>query len=253
MERFFRIFGREYGNINQAAFLLGSFAFLSQILGLLRDRFIAHFIGPSPELDAYYAAFRIPDLIFISIASLASITVLIPFVTAKLADGKITAEARKFLDDVFTVFLFAMLLVSLVVFFLMPHLVALVVPGFAPALQAKVIMLSRIMLLSPILLGLSNLFGSITQLFRKFFIYALSPIFYNFGITGLAAGVVLGALMHFLIQAFAGRGSGFAPRFSVAINFKEIKRVVLTSLPRTLGLSFNNIALISIISLASYL
>ena len=266
MERFFRIFGREYGNINQAAFLLGSFAFLSQILGLLRDRFIAHFIGPSPELDAYYAAFRIPDLIFISIASLASITVLIPFVTAKLANGKITAEARKFLDDVFTVFLFAMLLVSLVVFFLMPHLVALVVPGFAPALQAKVIMLSRIMLLSPILLGLSNLFGSITQLFRKFFIYALSPIFYNFGIilgilflypifgiSGLAAGVVLGALMHFLIQAFAGRGSGFAPRFSVAINFKEIKRVVLTSLPRTLGLSFNNIALISIISLASYL
>src|SRR3990167_5242686 len=105
MEKIFRIFGKEYGNINQAALLLGSFAFLSQILGLFRDRSFAHFIGPGPELDVYYAAFRIPDLIFISIASLASITVLIPFLLGKMSGEKVTAEARKFLDDIFTVFL----------------------------------------------------------------------------------------------------------------------------------------------------
>src|SRR3989338_3560243 len=120
MERFFRIFGREYGNINQAAFLLGSFAFLSQILGLLRDRFIAHFIGPSPELDAYYAAFRAPDLIFICIASLASITVLIPFIVAKMDGDKVTPLAQKHLNDVFTVFFSVIVLVSLIMFFLMP-------------------------------------------------------------------------------------------------------------------------------------
>jgi len=140
------------------------------------------------------------------------------------------------------------------------------VPGFSPEMQNKVVELSRIMLLSPILLGLSNLFGAITQLFRKFFIYALSPIFYNFGIiigvlflypvfgiNGLAMGVVLGALMHFLIQVFASWGCGFAPRFSWPINFADIKKVVFVSLPRTLGLSFNNIALILIISFASFL
>jgi len=122
------------------------------------------------------------------------------------------------------------------------------------------------MLLSPILMGLSNLFGTVTQLFRKFFIYSLSPILYNvgiiigviffypvWGIGGLAMGVVLGALMHFGIQAFASSSCGFTPKFSLSVNFKEIKNVALTSFPRTLGLAFNNIALISIIAMASFL
>ena len=266
MEKIFRIFNKEYGNINQAALLLGFFAFLSQILALFRDRFIAHFIGPTPSLDAYYAAFRVPDLIFICIASLASITVLIPFIVARMSGEKVTPEARKYLNDVFTVFLGVMIVVSLLAFFLMPYLVSFIAPGFTPFFQAKVITLSRIMLLSPILMGLSNLFGTVTQLFRKFFIYSLSPIFYNigiivgviflypiFGIYGLAFGVAFGALMHFGIQVLSSHKCGFTPRFSVSINFKDIKQVALTSLPRTLGLAFNNIALICIIAFASFL
>ncbi|MFA6274505.1 MAG: lipid II flippase MurJ, partial [Candidatus Paceibacterota bacterium] len=182
MGKIFKFFGKEFGNINQAALLLGSFAFLSQILGLFRDRSIAHFIGPSPMLDAYYAAFRIPDLIFISIASLASITVLIPFIVNRMSGDKITDEAKKFLNDVFTVFFAVMALVSGIIFFLMPYIVSFTAPGFSPEMKIKVIELSRIMLLSPILLGLSNLFGTVTQLFRKFFLYSLSPLFYNIGI-----------------------------------------------------------------------
>ncbi len=266
MEKIFRIFSKESVNINQAALLLGFFTLLSQILALFRDRSIAHFIGPSPSLDAYYAAFRVPDLIFISIASLASITVLIPFVTAKMNGDKVTDEAQKYLNDVFTIFFLVMVVVSLIVFFLMPLIVPFIAPGFTPFFQSKLIVLSRIMLLSPILLGLSNLFGTVTQLFRKFFMYALSPIFYNlgiiigvvflypiFGIYGLALGVVLGAFMHFAIQFISSKSCGFTPKFSFSINYADIKKSVLTSLPRTLGLSFNNIALISIIALASFL
>ena len=93
MEKILRIFGKEYGSVNQAALLLGCFAFLTQILGLFRDRFIAHMIGPSPILDAYYAAFRIPDLIFTCIASLASVTVIIPFVLERMPDGAVTSAA----------------------------------------------------------------------------------------------------------------------------------------------------------------
>jgi len=266
MGKIFKFFGKEFGNINQAALLLGSFAFLSQTLGLFRDRSIAHFIGPSPMLDAYYAAFRIPDLIFISIASLASITVLIPFIVSRMSGEKVTDEAKKFLNDVFTVFFLAMSLVSIFIFFLMPYIVSFTAPGFSSEMQIKVVELSRIMLLSPILLGLSNLFGTVTQLFRKFFLFSLSPLFYNFGIIvgvlflypifgikGLALGVVLGALMHFLIQVFASIGCGFRPKFSNLINFSDIKKVVIISLPRTLGLSLNNIALILIVALASFL
>lgn len=266
MEKIFRIFSKEYGNVNQAALLLGFFAFLSQILALFRDRSIAHFIGPGATLDAYYAAFRVPDLIFICIASLASITVIIPFLMARMKEGQVTKEAQKYLNDIFTIFLGVMIVVSLVAFFLMPYLASFIAPGFTPFYQAKVVMLSRIMLLSPILMGLSNLFGTITQLFRKFFVYSLSPVFYNlgiivgviflyptFGIYGLAFGVALGALMHFGIQALASNSCGFTPKFSLSINFKNIKQVAITSLPRTLGLAFNNIALISIIALASFL
>ncbi len=266
MEKILRIFNKEYGNVNQAALLLGFFAFLSQVLALFRDRAMAHFIGPSANLDVYYAAFRVPDLIFICIASLASITVLIPFIVSRMDDGKVTETARKYLNDVFTAFLLLMLTVSVVAFILMPYFSEVIAPGFAPEFQAKLIWLSRIMLLSPILMGLSNLFGTVTQLFRKFFIYALSPIFYNLGIIvgiiflypvfeiyGLALGVVLGAFMHFGVQVISSIQCGFAPKISTSINFQEIKKVALTSLPRTLGLAFNNISLIAIIALASYL
>ena len=266
MQRILKIFSKEYENINQAALLLGCLTLLSQILALFRDRNIARFIGPGPELDAYYAAFRLPDFIFISIASLASITVLIPFIVEKMKGDEVTVEARKLLNDVFTVFLSAMVFVSLIAFFIMPYLGSFIAPGFTPLLQSKVILLSRIMLFSPILIGLSSLFGTVTQLFRKFFIYSLSPIFYNigiivgviflypiFGINGLVFGVILGAFMHFLTQFISTISCGFTPRLSNTINFKEIKNIAFISLPRTLGLAFNSIALISIIAFASYL
>ncbi len=178
----------------------------------------------------------------------------------------VVGKTQKFLNDIFTVFFFVIVLVSLFVFFLMPHLAYFIAPGFTAADQAKVVEISRIMLLSPILLGLSNLFGTVTQLFRKFFLYALSPIFYNLGIIigilffypfwgvyGLAFGVTLGAFMHFVIQAFSASVSGLAPRFSLSIDFNDIKKAVMTSFPRTLGLAMNNLALISIIALASFL
>ena len=274
MDRILRIFSKEYRNINQAALLLGFFAFLSQVLALFRDRSIAHFIGPTPLLDVYYAAFRIPDLIFICIASLASITVIMPFMLEKnpsrerVGDksSSVNDECRKYLNDIFTVFFTGMVVVSFLAFILMPYLVPFIAPGFDPLMQTKVVELSRIMLLSPILMGLSNLFGTVTQLFAKFFVYSLSPILYNigiiigvvflypfFGIYGLALGVVLGALMHFGVQGMSASTLGFAPKFSRSVNFADIKRTILTSLPRTLGLSFNNISLIFIIALASYL
>ncbi|MSU44637.1 hypothetical protein EXS45_00420 [Candidatus Nomurabacteria bacterium] len=266
MDRILKIFNKESVNVNQAALLLGSFTLLSQILALFRDRSIAHFIGPSSSLDAYYAAFRVPDLIFISIASLASFTVIIPFIVSKMDGDKITDKARKYLNDIFTIFFIMMVFFSIIAFFLMPYLASVITPGFTPLMQSEVIMLSRIMLLSPILLGLSNLFGTVTQIFRKFFIYSLSPLLYNigiiigviflypaFGIYGMAIGVALGALMHFGIQILASNALGFAPKFSFSVNFLDIKNTVLISLPRTLGLSFNNIALISIIAFASFL
>ena len=64
--RILQLFNKEFTNLHQAAYLLGGFAFLSQLLGLVRDRLLAHFFGAGATLDVYYAAFRIPDFSFIS-------------------------------------------------------------------------------------------------------------------------------------------------------------------------------------------
>lgn len=266
MERIFRFFGKEYIHLNQAALLLGFFTLFSQVLGLFRDRLIAHYIGPSITLDAYYAAFRVPDFVFISIASLASITVLIPFLLNRMKGEELSDEAEKFLQNIFSAFLYMLICISIIIFFLMPFIVKILVPGFEPEIQEKVVELSRIMLLSPILLGLSNLLGALTQMFKRFFIYSLSPIFYNLGIIigvvflyplfdiyGLAMGVVLGAVMHFAIQFFSVKFAHFTFKIKFKINWQEVKSVILVSMPRTLGLSFNNIALIILISFASFL
>lgn len=262
VEKILTFINKEFSGLHEAAFLLGSAAVASQVLALVRDRIFANEFGAGAALDVYYASFRIPDFLFVSIASFVSVTVLIPFLIEKI--GKGSEESKNFLNNVFTVFFATMVLVSMGVFFLIPKLSGMLFPGIGEGSHDSLIVLTRIMLLSPILLGLSNLLGSITQTARKFFVYALSPVLYNVGIiigilyfypvwglSGLAYGVVLGALLHLLIQVPTVVRFGLLPTFSRKINFLEIKNVVYLSLPRTLGLSINQVALLVLISLAS--
>lgn len=257
----------EVSGLHEAAFLLGFFALMSQVLALVRDRLLAHTFGASSSLDVYYAAFRVPDFIYTSIASFVSITVLIPFLSRYFreddsADAR--ARARVFLGSVFSVFMASIMLVSVVAFILMPYLAPYLAPGFDSEQLSLLTLLSRMMLLSPILLGVSNLFGSVTQLFKKFFVYALAPVLYNggiiagviffypsFGLTGLAIGVILGALLHMLIQIPVVRESGLFPKLSLSFDWATIREVVALSLPRTIALSASVFTLMIITALAS--
>ncbi len=270
VSRIVNLLNREFRNINQAAIILGIFTLLSQILALFRDRAFAHYLGPSSTLDVYYASFKVPDLLFVSVASLASITVLLPFLVEKIGvndKGELNGgsdSARKLLHDIFTVFLLVMIGVSAIAFILMPELVRLIAPGFDATHLKELVGISRIMLLSPILLGLSNLLGSVTQMFKKFFVFALSPVFYNigiilglvilypkYGLTGLAIGVVFGALLHLLIQFPVLARQKFLPNISLHIDWPEIRKIAALSLPRTLGLALNSLALVVIMAIAS--
>ncbi len=259
-------FNREFNGINEAALLLGGFAFLSQILGLIRDRMLASAIGPGRVLDIYYAAFRVPDFLYISIASLASVTVLLPFLMDRIKQDNDNTKAREFLNNVFSAYMVFMIVVSFLVSVFMPYIAHYIAPGFDKAQLSSLVLTSRIMLLSPIFIGLSNLIGSVTQLFRNFFIFSLSPIFYNigiltgiiyfypvFGVYGLAMGVILGAIMHLLVQVPVVVKHKLFPRFIPKINWKEIFQVMKLSLPRTLALSCNSLALLVIIAMASTL
>lgn len=265
VKKIFSFFHKEIAGLHQAAVLLGVSALASQILALLRDRLLASTFGASQTLDIYYASFRIPDFIYATIASFVSITVLIPFLIGKIERQEDEA-AKKFLDQIFTVFCAVMVVVSVIVYFLVPYLTKLTAPGFSAEGQTELIMFTRILLLSPFLLGISNLLGSVTQSLRKFFIYALSPLFYNLGIilgvvffypvlgpSGLVWGVVLGAVIHLGIQLPVLFSRGFLPKLTTLINFKDILKVVGISLPRTLTLATSQVSLMVLVSLASFM
>lgn len=254
---------KKINGLHQAAYVIGFFTLLSQLLGLVRDRLLAYNFGADATVDIYYAAFRIPDVILVIAGSVVSISVLVPFLTKKVAQGKEVAE--EFIDVVFTVFFIGVISISLVLFVLMPYLMPVVFPGITEAaLQADLIFLARLFLLSPILLGISNIFASIIQVYRRFLIYAVSPLLYNLGIiigivalypiwgvTGLGLGVVLGVLMHVGVQLPFIIKKGFVPRWFLPKDKSEIWKVVRNSLPRTFTLSINKLAILFLISIAS--
>jgi putative peptidoglycan lipid II flippase len=254
---------REIRGLHEAAYLLALFAFLSQVLALARDRVFAHFFGAGHILDAYFAAFKIPDLLFAYITLFVSSFALIPLLAARggVEDGR----ARSLLGSVFFSFGFFSILMAGILFVVMPILVPFLFPGFSTTTQESVVMLSRIMLLQPLLLGFSSIIASVVQSARKFVLYALAPIFYNLGIivgalflypvlgiAGLGWGVVLGASAHFAIQIipFFMGSVRVAPRFSRTI-LADTYAVVRASLPRALALSSNQILMLVLMSSAS--
>jgi len=242
--------------------VLAVFTFGSQVLALIRDRLLASKFGADETLDIYYAAFKIPDLLFVLFASTLSVYVLIPFVAAK-RDQESSASAGVLLSQVFSVFLVTYSVLALVIAVLIPHLI----PWFFPGLIEKsdeLTILIRILLLQPFFLGISSLLGVITQLSHRFVLYAISPLFYNLGIilgivmlypvygaAGLAYGVVIGAVAHMLVQVPFVRKSELKFGFSREVDAGQFADILTISLPRALTLSLNQITLLFLVGLAS--
>jgi putative peptidoglycan lipid II flippase len=257
-------FNKEITGLHEAAYLLAFFTLLSNLLALVRDRLLASEFGASHSLDLYYSAFRIPDFIFVTVGSLVAISVLVPFIIEKINVS--VEEGKKFIDNIFSFFFLLIIGISIVAFIVTPYLVPLVFKGFAVSDFPQLIILTRILLLSPILLGLSNFFGSITQVYKKFAIYSLSPLAYNLGIilgilvfyplwglNGLVAGVILGALIHFLIQIPFVSKQGMFPKFSLHFDFKNIRRVMLISVPRTFTLAITQLTTLFLVFMATFM
>ena len=236
------------GGLGEAAFWLSLFALFSQLLALVRDRLLAHHFGAGTELDIYYAAFKIPDLLFVTVASLVSISALVPLFAKKETEGE--KHLREATDSIFSVFTVFITFSCIAAWFLMPTLIHFFFDSLPLEAINKIIFLSRILLLSPFLLGFSNFFGSIVQYEKRFILYSLSPLLYNigiivglifgideYGVTAVIVGVVLGALLHLLLQASFVLTSALKPRFTLAIKWRDVYETALLSVPRTFALS----------------
>ena len=263
IQRFVKILGKEISGLHEAAYLLAFFAFASQVLALVRDKLFAYSFGASHVLDLYYASFRIPDIIYATIASTVAASILVPFLIRESEIGK--TRVKYFIDNVFSGFFLAIIIVSVIIWFLIPTLIPKFLPGFAHDKDLGLLIgTTRIMLLSPILLGISNFLASITQMYNRFLIYALSPLLYNlgiiigiiflypiFGLYGLSFGVIIGAFLHMSFQAPYVFSQKLFPKLTFRIDWKEIKEVVAVSFPRTVTLASTEIAKFFLIAVAT--
>ncbi|MBI2042589.1 MAG: murein biosynthesis integral membrane protein MurJ [Candidatus Nealsonbacteria bacterium] len=258
------IFRSKSQSITFAAVILGGSALISRLLGLLRDRLLAGSFGASEQLDIYFAAFRIPDFVF-GIIVLGGIgSVFVPVFSKYFLENE--KAAWQLASNVLNAFLLLLVVACGSLAIVTPWLIGLIAPGFDGQQKELAISLTRIMFLSPVFFGLSSVFSSILHYFDRFLAYALAPIFYNmgiifgiiflyplFGLIGLVYGVILGSILHLLIQAPAAFSAGF--RYSAFLDFNSpgLRSIFKLMLPRIIGSAGYHINLIVITAIASTL
>lgn len=251
-----KIFNSPSESITGAAIILASTSLISRLLGFARDRVLAHYFGAGDVIDAYYAAFKIPDLTYNLIIIGAFSAGFIPVFTKLFNKNglfnidKEKNEAWKLVNNAVNSLGFFLIILTVTLIIIAPLLIPFIAPGFEGEKRDLTIKLTRIMLLSPLLLGLSTVVGAVLQSLKNFFVYSLSPMMYNigiiigviflvpiFGYAGLAWGVILGAVLHLLVQLPTFFGAGYKYNFFINIRDKNLITVIKLIIPRTLGLA----------------
>lgn len=260
---------REPGNIKILIFhsswslTLGSG--LSYFFGLLRDRIFAHEFGLSRTLDIYNAAFVIPDMVLGVLVGTALSAAFVP-IFSKLYDEK-KSLGFAYAHQMITWGLSLMVVASVIVGITLPYFAHYLVPGFEGADLNQYILLTRVLLISPILFTLSNSYGRILISVKEFFWWGLSPALYNigiiigvlflvprFGLVGLVMGTVFGVLLHLLNRFWPLRKKKYNFRNKIDFSFSpEIKETIKLMLPKILQYTMWFVMLIAFTSIASTL
>lgn len=239
------------GSIVSAALIVGVSSLLSRIIGLLRDRTFTTLFGAGDTFDAFIAAFRIPDLIFNLIVIGALSAAFIPMFTEKLVSQKNgKKEAYRFALSILNGMGIGIGILSLIYAFAAPWIVPIITPGFSGEKLRLTIELSRIMALQPFLLSISFVFSGILNSYKRFVAYAFAPIVYNLGIIfgaiflvpiigtqGLGWGVVVGALLHVLVQLPSVLKVGFRWKPVLISSAQDLRHLWQMMLPRAFGLA----------------
>jgi putative peptidoglycan lipid II flippase len=224
----------------------------SRLLGLLRTVVIAHEYGTSPQLDAYFVAFRMPDLIFQLLAGATLGSAFIP-TFARIVANRSEEEGWRLASSVLNLLLVATVLLAVLGLLFAPLLVPLTAPGLGEEtgqnaeLTSLSVDLTRIMMLSPILFAVSGMFMGILNARHHFLAPAIAPMFYNVAIIVgalisddikvLAGAVVVGALLHLLVQVPALRLVGMSWQPLWDWRDKYVREVGRLMAPRIVGLA----------------
>jgi putative peptidoglycan lipid II flippase len=228
-------------SLGSAAMLLSGSAFLGTMLGILRTKLInANFINF--ESDAYFAAFKIPDFVFFTLASGALGVAFLPILSERLQKNKKSAwEVASYILNALAAVAFVASI--LIMIFAEPLLKYIVVPGFTPEQLQLAVAIMRIISVNIFIFAISTVLTTVQQAVGRFFFIAIAPLFYNgsiilsiyifgdrIGIVGLGLGVAFGAILQLLVVALGMVGMNF--RYKPSIDFKNKSfREVLRILP----------------------
>jgi len=259
-----RVFNSQTKTVTEGALILAVSTLISRLLGLAREWLLADKFGAGRDLDIYFTAFKVPDLIYNVLIAGGIIVAFLPLFSEYFEKDK--EKAWRFTSNLLNIFLFLLIIISFLLFIFTPQLLGFIAPGFSLEAREQCITLTRLMFLSPIFFGLSSIFSGILHYFNRFLVYSLSPILYNlgiifgillfvpqFGVLGVSLGVILGAFFHLIIQVPSAVACGFNYKALFDLRAPEIKRVFFLMLPRALGNTAQQINFIVINAIASTL
>ena len=247
----------------RAGLVVSAAYLVARVLGYVRVVVIGTTFGATENLDAFYAAFRIPDLIFQLVAAGAVASAVVPIVSGLIANGD-SARAWRVVSTLTNIMLVGLLIFAAVAFAFAPEFVRLITPDFTEPQLALTVDLTRLMLASPILLAIGAIVTSALNAERRFAASAVAPIIYNLmiigaavllsdsmGVTGLALGVVAGSLGLLVVQVppLLRAGFKYAPRIDLADD--QARKLLTLMGPRVLGLSASQITMVVMTSLAA--
>lgn len=253
-------------SITGAAVIISLATLLSRFVGIIRDRILAHYYGAGPVIDAYYAAFKIPDLIYNLLIVGALTAGFIPTFTKLFYHENGKPTAWRLANNIVNIIGVSITALSFIGIITSPWIAKLIAPGFSGENRELVTTFTRILFVSPIFLGISMVMGGILQSLKNFLLYSFAPVFYNIGIiigatllvpmlgiSGLAWGVVLGAFLHCLMQTLGAWQAGF--RWQRVFNLRDANTRLIGRLmiPRTLGLAITQFNTVIVTILASLL
>jgi putative peptidoglycan lipid II flippase len=240
----------------------------SRLLGVLRSVAIADSFGTTPEVSAYWVAFRLPDLIFQLLAGATLGSAFIP-TFARTIGLKGEEAAWRLASSVLNLVFVATIAFAVIAFIFAPLLVPLMAPGLgddvgrSDELESLAVELTRIMLISPLLFAVSGMFMGILNARHHFLFPAIAPMLYNAAIIAgalvsddvntLAWAVVIGAGLHLVVQVPALAAVGM--RYWPVAEWRDaaVREVGRLMAPRVLGLAAFQLNLLITMFFASFI
>lgn len=251
-------------SVRAASILLVVTLAISNVLGLFRDHFLAGYISTA-NLDVYFAAFRIPDLVFNFLILGAIYSALVPIFSDLKAHGDLK-HGWRVVNTVLNLFILAMAFSAILLYFLMPFLGKIVVPDFSPDKMAQMVKLSRLLMLTPLFFSASYVISGVLNSYNRFVAYSLAPLIYNLsiiagililgpsrGVEGVVYFVVIGSALHLLIQLPTAFKVGFNYQFILELKDKAVLKIFKLMMPRTITMGMGQILLLVFTSIGSTL